>query len=86
MELFNRIKYIGRPWMGLKRETDLYGKACQWIGQDVPEDAYFQVKLKSGNDFGIADQCFVEVFQNNISLGTFNINSSQSVHDVVTFT
>ena len=82
--LFSRIKYLNRPEFGLQREANLFKKANRWIGQDVPEDSYFQLSL-TFNHLGTAVDCFCEVFQNNVSLGTYSVLSSQSVHDVVTF-
>lgn len=53
--------------------------------QDVPENSYFQLRL-TFNDMGIANDCWCEVFQNNESLGEFDVLATQSVHDVVSFT
>lgn len=82
--LFSRIKYLNRPEYNFKHEADLFKKACRWIGQDVPENSYFQVRL-TFNAKGLAANCFCEVFQNQISLGSYSVLDTKSVHDVVIF-
>lgn len=83
--LFSRIKYLNRPEYGLQKEANLFKKGNRWIGQDVPENSYFQLRLTFSGQ-GVATDCYCEVFQNNVSLGEYSVLSSQSVHDVVTFT
>jgi len=82
--LFSRIKYMNRPEVGLQSEVNLFKKGCRWIGQDVPENSYFQLRL-TFNNMGIANDCWCEVFQDNESLGEFDVLATQSVHDVVNF-
>lgn len=82
--LFSRIKYLNRPEFGFRHEANLFKKACRWIGQDVPENSYFQLRL-TFNARGIASDCYCEVFQNQDSLGSYSVLASKSVHDVVNF-
>lgn len=83
--LFSRIKYLNRPEVGLQSEVYLFKRGCKWIGQDVPENSYFQLRLTFNNN-GIAVDCLCRVFQNNEILGEFDVLETKSVHDVVTFT
>jgi len=72
--LFSRIKYMNRPEYNFKAESDLFKLACHWIGQDVPGNTYFQVRLMFSN-LGIANQCYCEVFQDGVSLGSIKMLS-----------
>lgn len=72
MTLFNRIKFTNTCTFGTMHDRNIQLRTYGWIGQDVPDNAYFFCTYIN-NAIGVTSTCEVVIEINGVSKGPFDI-------------